>query len=829
MTKSVIKTLVPADLNTTILIDITENAKGLGPAFLNRFLPSLSSIYPQAEQQLPFSKPLYLTAEGDRPTLSVRNWHPLMLQWNDWVDRVSAAKGEQWKMMGIYDLIQLSKIPFIFNRALFFASLHFWSPTTNSLHLHCGMMAPTLRDVCFLTGLKPGGDEINYLLQDEEISFYFPEQKRAKPFVQSHGPFLKEMLGEEGTNVDEQEHIGFLLLWLCRYLLCAPAIQITKDLTQLAIALLKGKPMALAPFLLASLYRGLSDLITSNFSRSEGPFWLYQFWLHAYFPELALPIWLAPNDPLLSFEYARVKPKDHSFNDCFQLFYHQCKIRTQSQFLPFSKCQLAPSWLFPRTAESSPEQIDRYITSWGHFLIARDIPCNTVAPNLPKSRTVVEFYNPTQLARQFGLTQMIPVPPHFSYNKNYHKTVDSSQLVSTFLGSYKFISLNFQGVDSLELVDLTTALEPENITNIAPTRPPPAARADRTRSRSWQSTYSNAPEKSGTKSEETYIDFYVPLQSIPPSSATQKATRKKTIGKKPKKSRAKRHFDLIDDDEVISKKKKSATESPNKTQVSSDQKSIQEISTDHVEDEDKIEVSVQHGSANPTNPVSTNPSSPFDTLDSLFDSVFDSPDLNPPEIPTEPSSDIAPEVIKAIQILSQIVQQDLSLTPLFKNELAETLSFLGSYPGFSLNDQTFFKNFQLRVPSLTTAYAESIHTIDHYSSQYHEKEKLSQTLKKRKELHLSLKKEAAELAAKEKKLQAELAQLQLDKTKLGSKVANLKVQAETAALKFKSLQAQMLKLEQNKKVAETSLNQSRALWADFKAKFEEFHYNFTRI
>ncbi|XP_059650274.1 uncharacterized protein LOC132296045 [Cornus florida] len=301
--------------------------------------------------------------------------------------------------MDIFDIIQLSKIPLTLDRSVFFTSLHFWSPTTNSLHLHCGMMFPTIHDVCFLTGLKPGGDDINYLLQDSEMTFNFPEQEGSKPFVQSHSPFLKEMLGNFGTEVDKQEHIGFLLLWLCRHLLCAPAIQITKDLTQLAIALSKCKAMALAPFLLVSLYRGISDLIVSNFSRSGGPFWLYQFWLHAYFPELSPTIQLAASDPLISFGYARAKPKDQSFLDYFCFFYHQCTIQTSAQFLPFVNCRLAPSWLFPPTAESSIEQVEAYKNSWGHFLIARDISCNTVVSYIAKSKNGVEFYNPSQLAR----------------------------------------------------------------------------------------------------------------------------------------------------------------------------------------------------------------------------------------------------------------------------------------------------------------------------------------------------------------------------------------------------------------------------------------------
>lgn len=35
------------------------------------------------------------------------------------------------------------------------AALHFWNSSTNSLHLKCGMVTPTLLDVATITGLKP--------------------------------------------------------------------------------------------------------------------------------------------------------------------------------------------------------------------------------------------------------------------------------------------------------------------------------------------------------------------------------------------------------------------------------------------------------------------------------------------------------------------------------------------------------------------------------------------------------------------------------------------------------------------------------------------------
>ena len=66
-------------------------------------------------------------------------------------------KGQLWKEMGIFDLIQLSRQGPKYHSEMIIAALHFWKPSTCSLHLKCGMLTPTLLDVVGLTGLNPVG------------------------------------------------------------------------------------------------------------------------------------------------------------------------------------------------------------------------------------------------------------------------------------------------------------------------------------------------------------------------------------------------------------------------------------------------------------------------------------------------------------------------------------------------------------------------------------------------------------------------------------------------------------------------------------------------
>ena len=113
-----------------------------------------------------------------------------------------------------------------------------------------------------------------------------------------------------------------------------------------------------------------------------------------------------------------VPPKPHSFQECFSFFYDRCVSRSSSQFLPFtSRKDCAPFLALPTNpSDIGPGAQAEYNSIWGSYLIARDI---LFSPNLGQNcKCGVEYYNPTLFARQFGLTQLIPIPPYPSLNRN---------------------------------------------------------------------------------------------------------------------------------------------------------------------------------------------------------------------------------------------------------------------------------------------------------------------------------------------------------------------------------------------------------------------------
>lgn len=85
-----------------------------------------------------------------------------------WLAKVEKKKSQVWKNMGIFDMIQLSKVGHGYSQAMLIVSLYFWDTTHNTFHLPYGMMTPTLFDVAAITGLWPTGEtyDPNFMAED---------------------------------------------------------------------------------------------------------------------------------------------------------------------------------------------------------------------------------------------------------------------------------------------------------------------------------------------------------------------------------------------------------------------------------------------------------------------------------------------------------------------------------------------------------------------------------------------------------------------------------------------------------------------------------------
>lgn len=81
------------------------------------------------------------------------------------LNRVESHKTPMWEEQGIYDLIQLSRVGPRYNPTMLLVAMCFWDICTNTFHLPCGMVTPTLFDIVLLSFFAPMGRIMNLLLR----------------------------------------------------------------------------------------------------------------------------------------------------------------------------------------------------------------------------------------------------------------------------------------------------------------------------------------------------------------------------------------------------------------------------------------------------------------------------------------------------------------------------------------------------------------------------------------------------------------------------------------------------------------------------------------
>ncbi|XP_009760845.1 uncharacterized protein [Nicotiana sylvestris] len=411
----------------------------LGPCFKTMLPPELSPRYPLAEGEKLL---LHCVQPDSFKGKTLRSWPHVSRTWIDWVDRVEKAKWEVWKSADIYDAIQLSKIDIPKDKNLIYAALCYWSISTNSFHFRFGMMGPTILDIVSLTGLRPHGEEVSVPLAIAESTCDFPKYGKIKECL-TYCKFLDVSMG--AMSVTEEEHISFLVMWLCRYLLCNSSITMIEQCTKLAFVLAMGKKLALAPFVLSNLYHGCHDIVTGKFDDATGPFWILQLWLQSYFPEHQPSTSDNGNAPTYGFPLAEGVLRPKTFNHYF-VFFHTCSYRPASQFTPFSSRKFGPEW-FKRSLDPYFQKLNRTELKdiWASYLIARDIPYSIVLDESSKWKCGVEHYSPNQFARQFGMKQAVPLhrsANDFSIRREEDNVEETESRFSQLKRKFSFVPFN---------------------------------------------------------------------------------------------------------------------------------------------------------------------------------------------------------------------------------------------------------------------------------------------------------------------------------------------------------------------------------------------------
>nr|CAD1842068.1 unnamed protein product [Ananas comosus var. bracteatus] len=370
-----------------------------GPAVkVSDFDPSLQLSRRIRKERLLFKCPA-INAFSWNPSISrpFRSWPASNLKYVAWLDRVQAAKAAHWRRIDVFDVIQFSRDPPRPDPYLIGASLCFWSTSTNSLHLRYGMSTPTLLDLAAIAGLRPHGTEVNAGME-VDFSIFNVSFDNSLAFTS----FIDRFNGKEGP-VSDQEHVAFLLYWICRYLVCTKSLKIVKEFLKLSICLAEGQFIALGPFVLSQLYRSLASVVSDIRSEDRD------------FRSLLSKLDSRPNYGIILLCVRPVWDKltDSVFTDFLSFFFH-VESRTPERIAPFVDRQYGPDWfrMYSQSLLEDPNAghlLSELPQIWSSFLVPRDLH---VGLTFNSSFIVpgTEVYLPHFVARQFGLIQTIPLP-----------------------------------------------------------------------------------------------------------------------------------------------------------------------------------------------------------------------------------------------------------------------------------------------------------------------------------------------------------------------------------------------------------------------------------
>ena len=355
--------------------------------------PLLSEIFPHNLQQWP-SKVLF------------KGWRIPQKQWDDWIDRLAGKYGAIWNQAGICDAIMSSRYEIRCNQDLVLGLAEFWCPETSTFVFPWGEATVTLEDVMILGGFSVLGQPVTRPITGqlvkivEGLDMKRMEMSREKSRKATHGGWIKHFMESES----EFEHVAFLSLWLSRYVFPSSDSTIGKHVFSIAVHLSCGTRIALAPAILASLYKNLKKLKKQAVASKEaisvlGPFQLVQLWALERFPSLgpSLPKTLHPGEPRAA-RWNKVNSRNN-----LQVVRSVLKVAENFQWRPYAADLM--NWHHT----SYYKDTEQFVFDWPNLdeELQSFVRC-LLASELVGLMDCTEKYSPQRVAMQFGMDQDLP-------------------------------------------------------------------------------------------------------------------------------------------------------------------------------------------------------------------------------------------------------------------------------------------------------------------------------------------------------------------------------------------------------------------------------------
>ncbi|RDX71493.1 hypothetical protein CR513_49155, partial [Mucuna pruriens] len=376
-----------------------------------------------------FGRTAITSNDAKLPSLEVRynGWHYPQEEWKTWVQQIQHKYEYLWIRAGIDQAIKASTYQICRNDELILELAQRWCSKTNTFMFLWGEATITLEDVKVCWGYSVVGAPISSpLVSDEEREieqelikvfrmFFKTKAKRA-----DHYPWMKHFMRTES----HVEHEAFLSLWLSRFVFPGRSHKaILKSVFPIAIHLAKGTKLALAPAVLASIYRDLSLLnnkIRTVTTTTElevilwAPIQLVQVWALERFPALEPRFHVIEQGQFMMAKWHTAKMTKR---DNLKLILDSSKARNGFIWRPYKNspplqlCNKEGMWVC-----DNPNFNDE-LESFTRCLRVSELV----------GMECVEHYCPNRVAMQFGMDQDIPAMLT-RYNEN--PWMSYSQLVS---------------------------------------------------------------------------------------------------------------------------------------------------------------------------------------------------------------------------------------------------------------------------------------------------------------------------------------------------------------------------------------------------------------
>jgi len=342
-----------------------------------------------------------------------RGWHNPNQEWNTWVQQMQQKYEYMWIKAGIDQAIKASTFLICRNDELILELAQRWCSKTNTFVFSWGEATITLEDLNVCWGYSVMGEPFSRpLVSDEEKEveqelitvfrmFFKSKTKRA-----DHNPWMKYFMSNE-SNV---EHEAFLCCWLSRFVFPGRSYKsILKSVFPIAIQLARGTKLALAPVVLANIYRDLRLLndkirIVKTVELEVtllAPFQLVQVWALERFPSLQPCPQVVEQGQLLMAKWHTVKMVKH---DNLKLILDSSRAGNDFIWCPF--------------VNSPPLQLynenDKWVCKNPNFDDELESFARCMRLSELEGMECVEHYCPNRVAMQFGMDQDIPgmLVPH---------------------------------------------------------------------------------------------------------------------------------------------------------------------------------------------------------------------------------------------------------------------------------------------------------------------------------------------------------------------------------------------------------------------------------